>query len=128
MSAPIPSDAKVGLGKRWRIVDAVAQEGNARAFRLKSPHFFGFVLRQNFGKDALNAELSRDHVSRSRVISRDHHRSQALRVRLSDRGYRVRFERVGNCDEACQTARSRNRDHGLGVGFVSVDDSPHHPR
>src|SRR5205814_9427184 len=93
---------QIGLLERRRIVDAVADEGNAFAPLLQLLDDLGLLFRMNPGKDvsSRDADLLRDGSGRERVVATDQIDCLALLSELSHYIRRMRFDAVPQGEQA----------------------------
>ena len=105
-------NARIGLGERRRVIDAVAHHG-ARSVGLKRLHVRGLFGGPHVGDDVLgrNAEPCADGLGRAAVVAREHHDPEAAQRR--DGGPRFGPHPVGDGDDAdnapCRSNEERRR-------------------
>src|SRR5262249_42876414 len=66
-------NAEIGLRECWRIIDAVADEGDTFAVLLQTFNLAGLVLRQYFGEEPIDVKLAGDSVCRRTIVASNHH-------------------------------------------------------
>lgn len=84
IAARADGEADIGLGQGGRVIDAVADHGHARAFRLQLLDGGGFIGRQDLGHDALDADLAGDGVRGLPVVAGDERHVQAAGLQGAD--------------------------------------------
>ena len=77
MSVPVPMAGSIRLGQRRRVVDAVANKGQAPMLLPQASHRLNLALGQHLGHDLINPETPRDRLGRPGIIAGNHGYLQA---------------------------------------------------
>ena len=78
IGAAAHGDADIGRGQRRRVIDAVADHGDAAAFAAKPLHHLALALRQHAGLDLVDAERSGHRARGGEIVAGQHHDAQAV--------------------------------------------------
>ena len=113
-------NADVSLGKCGCVVHAVANHRDLAALPLQLLDLGGLVLRQHLRKNRGDADLAGDGGGGTRVVAGDHHRGQAHLVQRRQGRHRIRFDGVGNRQNAGGLPVDRGEDGRLTFGCVPV--------
>ena len=85
LGAGLHGDADVGLGKRRRVVGAVAAHGDEPAALLLLADIGELVLRRRLGEEIVDAGFRGDRGGGDRIVAGDHHRPDAHARRSAKR-------------------------------------------
>ena len=80
IAAGADGEADIGLGQGGRVIDAIADHGHARAFRLQLGDRAGFVGWQDLGHDLRDADLAGDGGGGLLVVAGDEGHVQTARL------------------------------------------------
>ena len=112
VGAGADGEADIRAGQGWGVIDAIADHGHGLAGGLQVVQDLGFIGGQDFGEDAVDADLAGDGFGGSLIVTGDHGDFEATGLQRGDGGGGCGFESVADGQRAAQLFIDGDQDDG----------------